>query len=186
MNADLENENRKLKSQIETYKELLAVTEEVVSFKTEELRQSNEKLNETYDYVAAIIDNMADGLLVIDTEDVITRVNPALNRLFRKEKEELTDCHILTGCHIEELDIPALSDLVQQSRAVEEKEAVSIELDMPGKRFRGCMKKRSVISAIIIQPASRSTHSINPTVRKQLKRSMKRSKSWWKRPMNVL
>ncbi len=109
MSSDLEAENIRLKSQVETFKELLAVTEEVVSIKTEELRKSNQKLHDTHDYIAAIIDNMADGLLVIDTKDVITRVNPALNRMLRKAKEDLTDCQISTGRHIQELDIPALT-----------------------------------------------------------------------------
>ncbi|MCP4701885.1 MAG: HAMP domain-containing protein [Gammaproteobacteria bacterium] len=62
------------------------------SFNTLEQRVENatKKLQNTLAHLAAIIDNMADGLLVTDTEGKIIRFNPALSAMFPSQKKILT------------------------------------------------------------------------------------------------
>jgi PAS domain S-box-containing protein len=73
------------------------------------LAKTNEKLElrvqERTAYLTAIIDNLADGLLVIDLNDKIVRVNPALFRLFGFEQTDLTgrDCQAVFNRKIVEL-----------------------------------------------------------------------------------
>lgn len=47
------------------------------------------ELQDTLTYLTAIIDNMADGLLVTDTDGVITRVNPTLSSMFNKKETDM-------------------------------------------------------------------------------------------------
>ncbi|MCP4349246.1 MAG: response regulator [Desulfobacterales bacterium] len=124
-----EQENTILKSKIETLNQLLAVTEEVVSQRTADLRKSNEKLHETSVYLSAIIDNMADGLLVTDTHGTITRVNPALTEMFGKKQEELLNRHI------KDTGFSELADLVQKGKDTGKGESLATELSLADGRF---------------------------------------------------
>lgn len=47
------------------------------------------ELQDTLTYLTAIIDNMADGLLVTDTEGVIARVNPALSEMLNLSEADI-------------------------------------------------------------------------------------------------
>ncbi|MCP4109121.1 MAG: response regulator [Desulfobacteraceae bacterium] len=124
-----EQENTILKSKVETLNQLLAVTEEVVSQRTADLRKSNEKLHETSVYLSAIIDNMADGLLVTDTHGTITRVNPALTEMFGKKQEELLNRHI------KDTGFSELADLVQKGKDTGKGESLATELSLADGRF---------------------------------------------------
>ena len=47
------------------------------------------ELQNTLTYLTAVIDNMADGLLVTDTDGVITHVNPALSYMFDLKETDM-------------------------------------------------------------------------------------------------
>lgn len=72
------------------------------SFST--LAKTNEELElrieERTAYLTAIIDNLADGLLVVDLNGKIVRVNPALFTLFGFENTQWSDrnCEIVFNC----------------------------------------------------------------------------------------
>jgi PAS domain S-box-containing protein len=68
------------------------------------------ELQDTLTYLTAVIDNMADGLLVTDTDGVITHVNPALSYMFDLREAEMIgkNCRDLFG--------PGLAELVEKSR----------------------------------------------------------------------
>jgi signal transduction histidine kinase/HAMP domain-containing protein len=68
------------------------------------------ELQDTLTYLTAVIDNMADGLLVTDTDGIITRVNPALSAMF-----EMKETGII-GKKIEEMFGGQLARLVDRSR----------------------------------------------------------------------
>ena len=56
----------------------------------EDLRQHGRELQQTLGYLTAIIDNMADGLLVIDPDGMIKLVNHAFLELFGLDKTPVT------------------------------------------------------------------------------------------------
>lgn len=63
------------------------------------------ELQNTLAYLTAVIDNMADGLLVTDTDGVITHVNPALSYMFALRETDLIgkNCRALFGSEFAEL-----------------------------------------------------------------------------------
>ncbi|WP_063777337.1 ATP-binding protein [Scytonema millei] len=73
------------------------------------LAKTNEQLElrvqERTAYLTAVIDNLADGLLVVDLNGKIARVNPALFALFGIEQTDLTgrDCQVIFNRKIVEL-----------------------------------------------------------------------------------
>lgn len=68
------------------------------------------ELQNTLAYLTAVIDNMADGLLVTDTDGVITHVNPALSYMFALKETDLIgkNCRDIFGSNV--------SDLVKKTR----------------------------------------------------------------------
>jgi len=63
------------------------------------------ELQDTLTYLTAIIDNMADALLVTDTDGVITRVNPALSVMFDLKESDINGmrCEALFGADLARL-----------------------------------------------------------------------------------
>jgi PAS domain S-box-containing protein len=63
------------------------------------------ELQDTLSCLTAVIDNMADGLLVTDTEGVITHMNPALSYMFDLRESQMMgkDCRVVFGSGIAEL-----------------------------------------------------------------------------------
>ena len=63
------------------------------------------ELQNTLAYLTAVIDNMADGLLVTDTDGVVTHVNPALSYMFALRETDLIgkNCKDLFGNKFAEL-----------------------------------------------------------------------------------
>jgi PAS domain S-box-containing protein len=68
------------------------------------------ELQDTLAYLTAVIDNMADGLLVTDTDGVITHLNPALSYMFDLRESQIMgkDCGAVFG--------PGLAGLVEKTR----------------------------------------------------------------------
>ncbi len=69
------------------------------------------ELHDHLDYTTAIIDNMADGLLVVDVRGRVTRVNPTLAEFFDFEGARLTgkDVSILFSADVHDLTRQALA-----------------------------------------------------------------------------
>lgn len=63
------------------------------------------ELQNTLTYLTAVIDNMADGLLVTDTDGVITHVNPALSYMFALRETDMIgkNCKDLFGFKLAEI-----------------------------------------------------------------------------------
>lgn len=115
---------------------------------TEQVRQSNRELAEsnqmleqrvdeaTQDlqdalaYIASIIDNMADGLLVTDYKGRIRRFNPVLLRMYEIPATFATEL-IGESCH--DIFGEAISDLIATTLSSDEP-AVMIEVELAGKR----------------------------------------------------
>jgi len=68
------------------------------------------ELQDTLTYLTAVIDNMADGLLVTDIDGVITRVNPALSAMFEMKETDII------GKKSEEMFSGELAKLVDRSK----------------------------------------------------------------------
>lgn len=75
-----------------------------------ERKQAEAALQKANAYLTAIIDNLAAGLLVTDTNGQITRINPAMLAMFGLGNIDLTgkDCHELSNTKV--------AELVQQTR----------------------------------------------------------------------
>lgn len=93
--------------------------EEMVESRTRELK-------ETLAHLTAIIDNIADGLLVTDVRGRITRINPALTNMYR-----MNDRRNFYGREALHLD-PAIADLL--ARTLEDREIHAEEIDLPDRR----------------------------------------------------
>ncbi|MEN2985931.1 MAG: ATP-binding protein [Thermodesulfovibrionaceae bacterium] len=79
------------------------------------------ELQDTLAYLTTIIDNMADGLIVVDKDGIISHVNPAASEMFGKQEFEMV------GKNIKILD-PELDKLVNKSLIKEE--VVSTEINL--------------------------------------------------------
>lgn len=93
--------------------------EEVVSERTQALK-------ETLAHLSAIIDNLADGLLVTDENGRIVRMNPALLAMFDIRSEDL-----FRGLETEKLDYN-ITRLVNE--VIRNHEIVTTELSLPNRR----------------------------------------------------
>lgn len=69
------------------------------------------ELQNTLAYLTAVIDNMADGLLVTDTEGVITHINPALSFMFALRETDLI------GKNCKDIFGSSVADLVDKTRS---------------------------------------------------------------------
>ncbi|MCS7203602.1 MAG: ATP-binding protein [Thermodesulfovibrio sp.] len=79
------------------------------------------ELQDTLAYLTTIIDNMADGLIVVDKDGIVSHVNPAASEMFGKQEFEMV------GKNIKILD-PELDKLVNKSLIKEE--VVSTEINL--------------------------------------------------------
>jgi|WetSurSiteA1Bulk_404760.scaffolds.fasta_scaffold00828_7 PAS domain S-box-containing protein len=68
------------------------------------------ELQDTLSYITAVIDNMADGLLVTDIDGIINHVNPALSIMFNITEAEMI------GKHCKDLFGNELAEIVEKSR----------------------------------------------------------------------
>jgi len=99
-----------------------ALSYETIKKTTEELQNERVKLN-------AVMYNMADGLLVTDTDGVIVRVNRACLELFGYGKENMA------GKKVDDVFVPAMRDLVDRGTRTGKRDAISLEIDIPGNRI---------------------------------------------------
>jgi len=90
------------------------------SFEELELR-----VQERTAYLTAVIDNLADGLLVVDLNGKIARVNPALFTLFGIEQTDLT------GCDCQNIFSQKVVELVEKTRRNPKKVFIA-EISLPG------------------------------------------------------
>ena len=94
-----------------------ALSYETIKKTTEELNSERNKLN-------AVMYNMADGLLVTDTDGMIVRVNRACLEMFGYGKENMA------GRPVEKIFGRALRELVERGTRAGKRKAISLELDM--------------------------------------------------------
>ncbi|MFZ5906767.1 MAG: ATP-binding protein [Nitrospirota bacterium] len=92
------------------------------------LKDAIVELQDTLAYLTAVIDNMADGLLVTDTDGIINHVNPALSLMFHMREADMIgkNCRDIFGVE--------LAELVEQSRKHPD-EAFTTEIKLAGGKF---------------------------------------------------
>ena len=116
--------------------------EEIAEKKTRQLYQTNQdlsqlseniekrsgELQETLGYLTAIIDNMADGLLVVDTENQVKLVNNSFLQMFGVKRNEIVnqDSRTVLG--------KPLLELIARSQTVTIGENIRLDIDMPDKK----------------------------------------------------
>ncbi|MDY6936307.1 MAG: GAF domain-containing protein [Cyanobacteriota bacterium] len=88
------------------------------------------ELRETLANLNAIVDNLADGLLVTDPAGQISRFNPALKKMFGFEED--ID---LGGQHLLDLFPPQLTKLVEETQANPEESVTLSEVPLGGDRI---------------------------------------------------
>ena len=83
----------------DTMKSMATDLHEVFDSYEQAINDAIVELQNTLAYLTAVIDNMADGLLVTDTDGVITHVNPALSYMFALRETDLIgkNCRDLFG-----------------------------------------------------------------------------------------
>jgi PAS domain S-box-containing protein len=116
----------RLKRRYERERAARKTAEQIAEDKTRQLYSTNAELRFTLGYVTAILDNMADGLSVFDTDKRVKMVNPALLADFRVEP----DAVIGTPCREAFGDV--LADRIDSCEATRRTERV--EIGLPGKR----------------------------------------------------
>ncbi|MBF0521041.1 MAG: PAS domain S-box protein [Nitrospirae bacterium] len=89
------------------------------------LAESDFKITATLNYLNAVINNMADGLLVADAGGIITRVNKPLAELFG------IDASAVTGKSVEEVFGEAMSVLLKQSAVCGAEEVITTDIELP-------------------------------------------------------
>lgn len=96
------------------------------------LKDAVVELQDTLAYLTTIIDNMADGLIVVDKDGVINHINPAASDMFGLAEHEMI------GKNIEILS-NKLVELVEQS--LQTQDIVSIEINLKKNRFGKAVAK---------------------------------------------
>jgi len=91
------------------------------------LKDAVVELQSTLAYLTAVIDHMADGLLVSDVDGIITHVNPAMSAMVNMRENDLI------GKYCGDLFGEGLAEIVQKSRHDPE-EVYTIEIELAGGR----------------------------------------------------
>ena len=118
-----------------------------------ERKQAEEALKQALGDLNAILDNLADGLLVTDTTGRITRFNPVLRRMFHLKRGDIL------GCTCEELGLTDVGQLLRQLQATPSHQAATAELQLPGNRIGQALATR-VLESIPGQPQPNDIGSV--------------------------
>ncbi|MCC5899676.1 MAG: PAS domain S-box protein, partial [Phormidium sp. BM_Day4_Bin.17] len=94
-----------------------------------ERKRAEEALKQALGDLNAILDNLADGLLVTDTAGRITRFNPVLRQMFNLKTGEVL------GCTCDELGLTELSQLLQHLQANPNSQAATADVSLGGDRI---------------------------------------------------
>jgi PAS domain S-box-containing protein len=111
----------------DTMKSMATDLHEVFDRYEQALNDAIVELQDTLTYLTAIIDNMADGLLVTDTDGMITRVNPALSEMFNLKETDII------GKKCDDQFSPELALLIHQT-STKSGEIFTSELTLSGER----------------------------------------------------
>ncbi len=100
-------------------------TNQDLSQLSENIEKRSVELQETLGYLTAIIDNMADGLLVVDAENQVKLVNNSFLQMFCLKRQEIVnqDSRTVLGKH--------LLELIARSKSVTQGENIRLDIDMP-------------------------------------------------------
>ena len=115
---------------------------------TNALRMTQTDLETQAQELNAIIDNLGDGLLVIDSQGMITRTNPALKKMFRFHGD------LLQGQPIQSLFDESITELIIQNQAAPEMN-LSVEVNLLDERVG-----QALVTAIT--PDRETTSTLEP------------------------
>jgi PAS domain S-box-containing protein len=99
----------------ETMKSMATDLHEVFERYEQAINDAIVELQNTLAYLTAVIDNMADGLLVTDTDGVITHVNPALSYMFALRETDFI------GKNCKDLFGESFAELIEKSMGYSDK-----------------------------------------------------------------
>lgn len=122
---------------------------------TSTLKTTQQELETKAQELNAIIDNLGDGLLVIDTQGRIARANPALRKMFRLNSS------LLQGQSMQAVFGQSITDLITQNQAAPETN-LSIEIKLLENRVG-----QALVTAIIPEQEAIATtepHKVNGSV----------------------
>jgi two-component system CheB/CheR fusion protein len=134
-NEELQSTNEELESakeELQAANEELSTTNDELRHRNQELNDANETLHRARDYADSIIDTVREGLLVLDGELRIRRVNRTFCEMFRTRREDTRDRFLFT-LGDGQWNIPQLQTLLKAVRgegAVVE--AYEVMHDFPG------------------------------------------------------
>ena len=100
-------------------------TNQDLSHLSDNIKKRSVELQETLGYLTAIIDNMADGLVVVDTDNQVKLVNNSFLQMFCLERKDIVNQNSRTvlGTH--------LLELIARSKSVTQGENIRLDIDMP-------------------------------------------------------
>ena len=100
-------------------------TNQDLSQLSENIEKHSVELQETLGYLTAIIDNMADGLLVVDSDDQIRLVNNSFLQMFCLKRQDIENqnSRAVLGKH--------LLELIVRSKSVTQGENIRLDIEMP-------------------------------------------------------
>ena len=100
-------------------------TNQDLSQLSDNIKKRSVELQETLGYLTAIIDNMADGLLVVDTDNQVKLVNNSFLQMFCLKRNDIVNQNSRTvlGTH--------LLELIARSKTVTQGEKIQLDIDMP-------------------------------------------------------
>ncbi|MEM8612565.1 MAG: ATP-binding protein [Cyanobacteria bacterium P01_H01_bin.105] len=116
---------------------------------THALKMTQQDLKNKAQELNAIIDNLGDGLLVIDSEGLITRANPMLRKMFRLDRT------LLQNQPMHEVFDPSITELILQNQTAPEMN-LSIEVELLGNRVG-----QALITAITSDQETQSSTEFN-------------------------
>jgi PAS domain S-box-containing protein len=90
-----------------------------------ELSLQEQEISDMYARISAIVDNIADGLLVADINGIITRTNKSFNSLFRFRDEDII------GRGIKDAFSDGIADMAEALKECKDR-IVSAEITLPG------------------------------------------------------
>lgn len=121
-------------------------------------RKINDILNQTYNYMESVIDNVDKGIMIVDIEGKITNINKVASRLLNKDKEDLIN---------EEIDhiISDLGNILEQLQGDENIITKEVKFKHTSRHktkltFKGIRYKGKVIGIVVTMSKEREQDDI--------------------------
>jgi len=115
-NEEFQSANEELettKEELQSLNEELSTTNDELRYRNSELKQLHEVVSHSRDYSDAIVDTMAEPLLVLDSDFRIERANRAFYEMFQTSPRDTLNANLYVIGN-GQWDIPSLRDLLEE------------------------------------------------------------------------